>query len=158
MFRRSSKGIALIIASLLVLMFLGLSVFIFSQLFRYYITIQIISGDLKSKSSLIPLVLVSSDFNGENLIIGINKNDNALKGDVENIVSKYSDIGGRTGVVHLFCYKLKIDDFEINHGPPIGCKKRSFYRIVYPFPKIFDGKDFITDFEFATYKVSGGEQ
>lgn len=173
MFHKKSKGIiAAALALLLVMLLTFVLTIVMIWSFRYHVEIYIVSNALNSKSSLIPLSLFSSSYENGNYITELNrylidKNYVEFENENKEIIENY---------LTDYCFEIEhpflINDFDDKYNwrnkikgvtaPGVGmslygivteCKTdKTLYRVVYPVPKIFDGKDWIVNYKFSVYE------
>ncbi len=154
-----SKGIGVIFVLSIILVFAAISIFIFLTLFTYTINIVRVQTISKSRDSLIPLVLVNSRYlDNNNLAISLAIDADTTKEDITKIVKDLSHIGFPvTGPPYpgtqpptRICYKYSFGNIE-DEIEWFNCEKKYTSRMVFPFPQIFDGKDFIVEGVFESY-------
>jgi len=145
--------------------------FTFLWFFKYHIEFYIISDAMKSKSSLIPLTLFSSSYQDESYIVALNREIYSFN-DEDSFVKENVDI--INNYLRDYCFEIEspfnVDDFrkvwtvhlygsfstpqiQIKHKDLCNTD-RSFYRIIYPIPIVFNGNEWTDDFIFSVYEFN----
>jgi len=157
----TSKGISHLAAFMISVafqVFIILAAVVFVKFFRYHVTMHIVSDATNEKVSLIPLVLISSTHDNKGFIVRFNDmitgviGIDGMKKEVKESLDHYFDTN--------LCYRLKVEDvFEVDNfndvamGIEYGCEEKSFYKIRYIIPVVFDGHRLNRTLEFSVHKI-----
>jgi len=153
MYQKVSKGLSAMIVANLMIIILSICLYVFFRLFTYTIHISRIQTIVKSESSLKPLILLNLKYgDGHNLALAIVK-DIQIQKEIEDKLNLFfytsCDMTDRS-----LCNKYVIGQAQGNlYG--CFCKKDYTFRIVFPFPQVYDGNRFVVDSFFESYESKG---
>ena len=169
------KGFVEILGFLAFVVVAVVSAVLFVAFFKYHITIFIYTDAQRSKTSLIPLLMTTRDYDDESFSVKFNRVDNNIESgnfreELNKTIKKYYLLSGIDSIdgsnpEYTLCYELTV--LERKRGfDNLGnsktlrtedkkCDSRYFTRMIIPVPVTFDGMGFTKKIEFKTFKFLG---
>ncbi|MEM5799552.1 MAG: hypothetical protein QXZ43_02720 [Candidatus Aenigmatarchaeota archaeon] len=166
MFCRGRKGLSPMLVIAILLVFFGISFFLFLVFFQYTIRVGKIQTVSKSRESLLFLSIINNEYSsGENFVLSLSNNTETTTKEIYDYIKNFNDFKDpesygalriKTGNCYYYNFgSLKYATIICESGKctnidPLKCNDYT-YIIKMPIPIIYDGKDFKRDIIFISF-------
>ncbi len=160
MFCRKRKGIGVLLAFNIFLVFLGISLFLFLTFFTYTIRLSKIQTTVKSRESLLVLSVINRQYSyGENFVVSLSNDTQKTNNEIKNYIINFNQIDLSSSQIKtsIYYYYDFIEPSYIEYlsngkcyKDPLYCKDYS-YIIKFLIPKIYDGSNFVKEGIFMSF-------